>query len=537
MKKILLLLIVSGLAVAWGAPARKGKGGKGVDVLKDCKCNFGRNNNASWTTDGGVKVLKLGGGPTNSCGTASFNVDLKKFSGQEVKMSIVYRLENAKKRPRAWDMDQDETKPEDFAPLIWHWARANAENDLYVHKATELPEGGNTDGWQTLEARSYILSDDDLSDASIVVQANIAKGGTLYVKEIRISSAEDVLMDSLVEKAGAKLPKTFKCEYSLPWKTSGKFRGIGMNYRCTQADLEKVVAWGVNLVRFTDFRPNAFKLETWEPKLAFLKEKGVRVVLSPTPNAGSDGHGRLGCYVNEKYLQLYCQGLASIAKSLAGRDDVWGIEILHEPEENVFSHGEDDTYSFWQAQYEAIKAIREVNPDIPLIASADMTSSPKDYETPVMRPFPFKDIWYNLRFYAPVAYTHYSKTWLKASPDGKMPTYPGPIGYKNFKWDVKRLTNVLAPVDAFQKKYGARFFVSEFAVFRRMPGAVQWMSDACELFEKRADMWSFRAYGDNHAWDLEYMEDAPYKDAQKLPDGQESARLSLLKKRWAGKAR
>lgn len=64
--------------------------------------------------------------------------------------------------------------------------------------------------------RSCIEKDDILKKAGIELHATFGSGA-LYVKDYRIEAAKDAFMDGIVEKAGAKIPEGYRCEYSKKW--------------------------------------------------------------------------------------------------------------------------------------------------------------------------------------------------------------------------------------------------------------------------------------------------------------------------------
>ena len=68
---------------------------------------------------------------------------------------------------------------------------------------------------------------------------------------------------------------------------------------------------------------------------------------------------------------------------------------------------------------------------------------------------------------------------------------------------------------------------------RRMPGGDRWLADVSDICDKYVDLWTYHSYGEFHGWNLEYDEASPYEKPQKVKPGEESARMKVMKARWA----
>jgi len=106
----------------------------------------------------------------------------------------------------------------------------------------------------------------------------------------------------------------------------------------------------------------------------------------------------------------------------------------------------------------------------------------------------------------PYEYTHqgFERPW--ATPEDR-PPYPGKFNERPFDRDA--LARHLAPVREFQRAYGAKIFVGEFSVVRWAPGAAQYLGDLIALFEDYGWDWTYHAFREQSAWNLEFSNATP----------------------------
>ena len=499
--------------------------------LHDYKLDWDPRRPASWVEVDGAKVLKLNGAEKDDnvgwVGCKSPEA-FERFRGMEVDFVLEYKLEGIKLRPSKWEKGKMET----FKPVTWHWEREAAEWSSWVSPSVNVPESGCTDGWAECRRRSYIGKGDSLEKAGVEMHANCG-GGSLYIKDFRIEAAAEPFMDAIVEKAGAKIPEGYRCEYSEKWLDGKKRRGIVAIWSFKPEDFEKIADWGCNLVRMSRFKPLESDYEKLEANLAVLKRRNVRVIFAPTTPGGKGNRNKYGIYNSDSDREKFLAGWEKLAKYFKGRDDVWAFGIMNEPFQDLFGY-DNDKYTYWQLVYEAISRIRAIDPDRPIIATADGGGSPEAYNLPYMRPYPFKDVWYELHFYSPIALTHYGVLGKRIDPAKQ--SYPGLKILGPDPWDKAMLARVFDQRRAFAEKYGARWFVGEFSCMRCMPSAAQWLDDCCNIFDaaEDVDMWTYHSYGEYDGWNLEYEEETPFGGkSRKLKDGEECSRMKVMKAHWA----
>ncbi len=502
---------------------------RSVSLLHEKPGFLQKGTRAAWVTMEEEKVLKLDGGHGDAGRMIWSKVDLEPFRGQEFDLVFVYKTVGAKRGKAAWD--KTGKTPEPFRPVCLNWWDENPEYATWIWPRLDLPSDGTTDGWAEYRERLHIGAKADLEKAGAFLSASVVSG-EVYVKEWRLETPKRPFMDGIVEKAGARIPEGFKCEYSPRWIDGRKYRGIVAIWAFKPEDFEKIAGWGCNLMRMSRFEPLKDDYARLEANLKVLKAHGVRVIFAPAAPGGKGNRRKYAIFNDDAMRDAYLKGWEKLARHFKGRDDVWAFGLLNEPFQGLFK-SPGDKYSYWQLEYEAIRRIRAVDPERPIVATADAGGSPQDYALVYMRPFPFKDVWYELHFYSPLAYTHYQV--LGKSLDLSRPgqSYPGLSVFKGDSWDKAKLESVFRQALPFAEKYGARYFVGEFSAMRRMPGAARWLDDACDICDRYVDLWTYHSYGEFHGWNLEYDETSPFERPEKVRPGEESARLKVMKSHWA----
>ena len=527
MKKIIFLVAVSFTTVASAASGAV----RPLSLIREGGGFLQKGSAAEWVDIDGEKVLKLSSGvPGKSWGRMNWlKVDLERFRGKEFDFVFVYKTVGATQAAAAWDKTGKAKEP--FRPACLNWWRENPEYATWIWPRFDLPEGGTTDGWIEHRERLYIGPNDDLTKAGAFLSASVATGD-VYVKDWRLEIPERPFMDEVVEKAGAKVPANYKCRYSKKWLDGKKYRGTVAIWSFKPEDFEKIASWGCNLVRMSRFQPLKDDYAKLEANLKVLKERNGRVIFAPAAPGGKGNRKKYAIFNDDAMREAYLQGWEKLARHFKGRDEIWAFGLLNEPFQGLFGNP-GDKYSYWQLEYEAIDRIRAIDPDRPIVASADFGGGPGDYSLAYMRPFPFKDVWYEIHFYSPLAYTHYQVLGKNLDLSKPTQTYPGISVFKGDSWDKDKLEAVFRASEPFREKYGARYFVGEFSVMRRMPGAERWLDDVCEICDKYVDLWTYHSYGEFHGWNLEYDESSPFERPAKVRPGEESARMKVMKKHWA----
>jgi len=169
---------------------------------------------------------------------------------------------------------------------------------------------------------------------------------------------------------------------------------------------------------------------------------------------------------------------------------VVGYDLMCEPNSNAVLYDNYDPEDFY-AQHRGsladwnqffprmVAAIREVDPDTPILVSA-MSWGAVPW-LPYVEPIADTRTVYTVHQYAPQEqYTH--------QPAGGPNTYPGlfDTDYDGAPdtFDATWLANALSPVADFRLVHGAPVAVNEFGIQRWEPGAAQFMGDEMDVLEQ-----------------------------------------------------
>jgi endoglucanase len=162
-------------------------------------------------------------------------------------------------------------------------------------------------------------------------------------------------------------------------------------------------------------------------------------------------------------------------------------------------------YDWNQLYPRIVQAIREVDPDTPILVSAMGWGSVR--WLPFLEPVDDPRTVYMVHQYEPQEqYTH--------QPYPVINTYPGSF---DLNWDGAPdvfdrawLDGYLSIIDDFKARSGAPVAVNEFGVMRWSPGAADFMRDSMDLFEQRGMNHAFWAWNPlwppySHIDDMNYL--------------------------------
>ena len=291
-------------------------------------------------------------------------------------------------------------------------------------------------------------------------------------------------------------------------------------------DFAKLRDWGVTLVRYQmsrnwDFRDTERDLadyDAWmETKLAHLEERvipfarkyGIKVAVDlHMPPGGKSVDMELNLFYEPEYADHFVELWRGIARRFKGNGDViYGYDLLNEPLQTYNAAAGND---YWSLQKRAAEAIREIDPDVPIIVESRFAASPRGFAD--MAALDMKDVIYEIHLYSPFAFTHQgvdqSKPWVQE-------TWPDEAK----GWNRDFLRKTLAPVLDFQKRHGARIYVGEFSAIAWAEGADRYLADCIALFEEYGWDWTYHAFDEAKAWNVEMEADKPFdfRPAQDTP--------------------
>lgn len=206
---------------------------------------------------------------------------------------------------------------------------------------------------------------------------------------------------------------------------------------------------------------------------------------------------------------------SQLAAALRDHPAVVGYNILNEPAPERIKGGLADwftgDYPAWAQKVKGtpadlnafyarvVRAIRTNDPHTPIIVDSGFYATPWAFG--VLEPLADAAVLYSFHSYEPYAFTSHQNK-------GRY-TYPGviPIGESDNPpvryWDQAALAEFLRPVADWQRRHripSARVLVGEFGVYRRNPGAAQYLQDSLTVFQQHRWHWAFYAFRED-TWD------------------------------------
>ncbi len=194
-------------------------------------------------------------------------------------------------------------------------------------------------------------------------------------------------------------------------------------------------------------------------------------------------------FFEERYATHFAEVWRRIAERFKGHPAIYGYDLVNEPLQTTPA-----PYTLLHVQLAAARAIREVDPDAPIIVAANGYGSPDGFKT--LSPLAMDNIIYQPHCYAPGAFTHQGVGSKKR--EGFEP-YPNP----EKGWDKEYIRKQLAPVREFELKHHARIFVGEFSAITWAPGADAYIRDCIEIFEEYGWDWCYHAFREWDGWSVE----------------------------------
>ena len=303
-----------------------------------------------------------------------------------------------------------------------------------------------------------------------------------------------------------------------------RMRGVVGPSKYSPQDFVDLAGWKANVIRWQLINSDWDRAtvpsdpalyEKWlKPKLDELaavldqsQKLGLKVIIDlhfPPGGRLSDGTLRM---VMEKPLQEYFIAVwQHIAQRFKDHPALWAYDIMNEPVQSRPSPPGVDNW--FKLQAAAAAAVRKIDPKTAILIAADQWDAPDAFAW--MQPLNVTNVIYAVHMYWPYEYTHQGTDGRSWNTEADKPGYPGTFNSRPFNRDA--LAHHLAPVREFQLAYGARIFVAEFSVVRWAPGAAKYLSDEISLFEEYGWDWTYHAFRELSAWNLE-DEDLPYGKA------------------------
>ena len=254
--------------------------------------------------------------------------------------------------------------------------------------------------------------------------------------------------------------------------------------------------------------------------LPVCKKYGLKVLIDlHTTPGGKDSKDSNLMFLERKYQEKFAETWEIIARRYKNAEIVWGYDLANEPEDKKVSFG---LMNWHELATHTSKRIRDIDP-IRAIIYEPLGGPIKNLAS--KSALPVSGIVYSIHVYPPLEFTHQGE--IKSKPIGV--NYPGIINGE--MWDKNKLRQILKPAIDFHKKYGVHIYVGEFGAVRWAPNqsSYRYMRDLIELFEENNWDWSYHAFREWHAWNVELSDTIANTTIQKTTVNKELIKL------WFGK--
>ena len=227
--------------------------------------------------------------------------------------------------------------------------------------------------------------------------------------------------------------------------------------------------------------------------LPMCRKYGIRVVLDlhVTPGGRRAG-GEFNMFFEREYADYFVDKWRRMAERFRGNADViYGYDLCNEPVQHNEALPECD---YWSLQRRAAEAIREIDPETPIIVEANNWDVPSNFSA--LSPLALTNVIYEVHVYNPFQYTHQG---IFRPVDEPVPYPSGGSG-----WNKDYLRRILIPVRAFEARHGAKIYVGEFSAAAWAPGAGEYLRDCTDLFNEFGWDWTYHAFRESPCWSVEH---------------------------------
>ena len=325
-------------------------------------------------------------------------------------------------------------------------------------------------------------------------------------------------------KNGEWKMKNEKCRYTPEVAARAQVRGVMLSqFTVSEDDFRTLREWGASVARYQMYpvgeqwkgktgTPEGFaawlewKLGVLQDEVLPLSRKyGIPLVVDLHVPPGGRGGSGMKMLDDPEWADFFVDCWRKIATALAAANaqrnmqnaqcPVWAYDLVNEPTQ----FGEPKVCDYLEIQSRAAEAIREIDPETPVIVSCNADGAwcaPSAFKT--MRTLDLVNVFYQFHMYEPFEYTH-----QKVLPQFKdsVCAYPDP----SRGWDAAWLRRAVEPVREFQRRTGARIFVGEFSAVAWAEGCDRWIADVGALLNECGWDWCYHAFREWPGWSVEHV--------------------------------
>jgi aryl-phospho-beta-D-glucosidase BglC (GH1 family) len=282
-------------------------------------------------------------------------------------------------------------------------------------------------------------------------------------------------------------------------------RTLGAEWNVNVIRWQMVTKWGAEYKYAIDYDLN--KYEAWleeklielDKVLATCRTYGILVVIDlHSPPGGRRSNKDLVLTHEKKYFYEFLSVWQKIARRYKGNPAVWGYDLVNEPVQKKITPGQPD---YLEAQALVAKAIRDIDPEVPIIIEPAHWAGPKGFID--LQPINLPNLIYEVHMYYPHSVTHQGMNGNK-----RKIKYPGIVNCKTI--NKMSLKKYLEPVREFQKTHNVHIYVGEFSAVRWAPGdsAFLYLKDCIDIFEEYGWDWTYHSFRASNCWSVEHGGDA-----------------------------
>ncbi|OGV62706.1 MAG: hypothetical protein A3K19_24375 [Lentisphaerae bacterium RIFOXYB12_FULL_65_16] len=411
---------------------------------------------------------------------------VEKVRGCLLHFSGMVKAENVSEKPASWNGVKF------MAPIV-------------APSGNAWPQGGigvGTFDWQ--HVIFAVRVPDDVTSLSLYLGLESVTG-KVWFDDIKITVRKLPLVAELPKKHEGPLYKG----HDLP-----RLRGAMVSPNIDEESLRLFGKdWNANVIRWqlVGWKPTGPTLDlaaydAWledqlkklDAALPLCRKYGLLVVVDLHCAPGGSAESGKGLFSDAACQKKFVEVWQMMARKYKGAPEIWGYDLLNEPNESVVAEDLDD----WQDLAErTARAVRAIESDRAIIVEPAMGGNP--YGLNGFHPLSVTNVVYSVHMYLPHAFSHQgvSGTWAKSY------SYPGEIGGQH--WDKAQLEAALKPVTDFQEKYGVQFYIGEFSAIRWAPdnSAYRYLKDVIDIFEAHGWDWSYHAFREWSGWSVEHGTD------------------------------